>query len=145
MGKRYNLYIYAYIHKLNININKLKDSHLHYISGKCKPKHFSSIRWHYFSNCILFILLLCFVSLGLCCCMWVFSSCREQGLLSSCSVWASHCSGFSCETPALGAQASVVVKHGLSCCGLQALEHAGFSSCGFQALKHGLRSCDTWA
>ena len=24
-----------------------------------------------------------------------FSSCGEQGLLSSCSVWASHCGGFS--------------------------------------------------
>ena len=33
---------------------------------------------------------------------WVFiaacrlSGCSEQGLLSSCGVWASHCSGFSC-------------------------------------------------
>ena len=25
-----------------------------------------------------------------------FSSCRERGLLSSCSAWPSHCSGFSC-------------------------------------------------
>ena len=29
-------------------------------------------------------------------CTWAFSSCREWGLLSSFSVWASHCSGFSC-------------------------------------------------
>ena len=26
----------------------------------------------------------------------LFSSCGKQGLLSSCGVWASHCSGFSC-------------------------------------------------
>ena len=37
----------------------------------------------------------------------LFSSCREQGLLSSCSVRASHCSAF-------------------SCCGAQALGHQGF-------------------
>ena len=35
-------------------------------------------------------------ALGLCCCAWAFSSCGEQGLLSSCDVWASHHSGFSC-------------------------------------------------
>ena len=36
------------------------------------------------------------VALGLRCCMWAFSSCIEQGLLSSCGAWASRCSGFSC-------------------------------------------------
>ena len=39
---------------------------------------------------------------GLCCCMWALSSCREWGLLSSCSEQASHCCGFSC-----GAQAQL--------------------------------------
>ena len=34
--------------------------------------------------------------LGLCCCMWAFSSCGEQRLLSSCGAWAPHCCGFSC-------------------------------------------------
>ena len=34
--------------------------------------------------------------LGLHCCVWTFSSCCKQELLSSCSVWASHCSAFSC-------------------------------------------------
>ena len=38
------------------------------------------------------------------------SSCTEQGPLSSCGVWASHCIGFSC--------------------GVQALGHTGFSTCG---------------
>ena len=36
-----------------------------------------------------------FAALGLCCC-WVFSSCSEQGLLSSCNAWASHYGSFSC-------------------------------------------------
>ena len=34
--------------------------------------------------------------LGLHCCMRAFSSCRQRGLLSSCSVLASRCSGFCC-------------------------------------------------
>ena len=39
-----------------------------------------------------------------------------------CGVWA-LCVGFSCcRTQALGTQASVVVAHGLSSCGSQALE-----------------------
>ena len=38
-----------------------------------------------------------------------------------CSAQTSHCSGFSCcGARALGAQASVVVAHGLSSCGLRA-------------------------
>ena len=47
-----------------------------------------------------------------------------------CGAWASHCSGLSyCGARALGAQASVVVAHGLSSCGLWALE-CRLSSCG---------------
>ena len=34
-------------------------------------------------------------ALGLCYCTWAFSNCGEQGLLSSCSAWISHCQGFS--------------------------------------------------
>ena len=53
--------------------------------------------------------------------MWAFSSCSKQGLLSSHSAQASHCSGFSCcETQALGTGALVVVVHGLSSCDAQA-------------------------
>ena len=33
--------------------------------------------------------------LGLRCCMWAFSSCSKQALLSSCGAQASHCSAFS--------------------------------------------------
>ena len=39
----------------------------------------------------------------------LFSSCREWELLSSWSVQASHCGGFSYGAPALGAQASADV------------------------------------
>ena len=54
---------------------------------------------------------------------WVFiAACRlslvamSEGLLSSCGVWASHCSGFSCcRAWALQHSASVVALHGLSC------------------------------
>ena len=44
----------------------------------------------------------------------VFSSCSEQGLLSSCGVQAFHCRGFSCcGAQSLGIPASVVVAPGL--------------------------------
>lgn len=42
----------------------------------------------------LFILFL--VTLGLCCWAWAFSGCREEGLLSNCVTWASHCGALSC-------------------------------------------------
>ena len=38
----------------------------------------------------------------------LFSSCSKQGLLSSCGVQDSHCSGSSCGEQAVGTQASVV-------------------------------------
>ena len=52
----------------------------------------------------------------------LFSSCGKWGLLSSCGVRASHCSGF-------------------SCCRARALGHTGFSCCDLQALEHRLGSC----
>ena len=50
-----------------------------------------------------------------------------------CGAWASHCGGFSSRVWALGIQALVVVVHGLSSCGSQALEHK-LNSCGPGAL-----------
>ena len=51
-------------------------------------------------------------------CTWGFSSCGEQGLLSSCNVRASHSGGFSrCRVQTLGFQVSVVAVRGLSNCG----------------------------
>ena len=55
------------------------------------------------------------------------------GATLRCGARASHCSGFSCRgARALGLRASVVVAHGLSSCGLWALERR-LSSCGAQA------------
>ena len=56
----------------------------------------------------------------------LFCSCEQQGLLSSCSAWVSHCGGF-------------------SCCGAWTLGCVGFSSCGSQALEHRFNSCGAWA
>ena len=71
--------------------------------------------------------------LGLRCCAWAFSSCSEQGLLFI----AMHrlliaVASLVAEHGALGAQASVVVAHGLSSCGSRALERR-LSSCGARA------------
>ena len=53
-----------------------------------------------------------------------------MGATLRCGARASHCGGFShCGARAVGAGASVVVAHGLSSCGLRALEHR-LSSCG---------------
>ena len=58
---------------------------------------------------------------------------REEGLLSSCSVQASHCSAsLATEHRLWGTQASVVVARGLSSCGFQALVHR-LNNCGAQA------------
>ena len=56
----------------------------------------------------------------------VFSSCREQGLFSSCGTCNSHCSDF-------------------SCCRALALVHAGFRSCRSGTLEHRRKSCGTRA
>ena len=57
---------------------------------------------------------------GLSCCMQAFSRCSEPGLLSSCSVWASRCGGF-------------------SSCGASALERK-LNSCGTRAMF----PCSMW-
>ena len=46
----------------------------------------------FFTYLLLFFLAL----LGLCCCLWAFSSCSETGLLSSCGSRASYWDVFSC-------------------------------------------------
>ena len=56
----------------------------------------------------------------------LFSYWGKWGLLSSCHVWASHCSGF-------------------SRCGAQAPGCVGFCSCDSQALEHKFNSCGAWA
>ena len=73
-------------------------------------KLISCISCH-FLNCLICLFL---VVLGLRC-MPGLSLVVVRGLLSSCSVQASHCSGFSCcRGQALGTRASVVAALGLS-------------------------------
>ena len=65
----------------------------------------------------------------------LFSSCREQRLLSTCGVWVFHCSDLSllrAEHKLQSVQASVV-------------EARGISSCDARIPEHRLNSCDTWA
>ena len=67
------------------------------------------------------------------------------GLLSSCSVWASHCRGFSCcGARVLGIWASVVVAQGLSSFSSWALEHrlSCSGACGiFPCQRPGHQCC----
>ena len=71
-------------------------------------------------------------ALGLCCCVWAFSSCGGQGLL------------FIVVCGLLIVLASLVVEHLLY---EQASVVSAYrlSSCGSRALKHGLISCGAWA
>ena len=68
------------------------------------PRTFSSF---FFFNLFL-------AALDLCCCEQAFSSCSEQGRLSSCGAWAPHCSGFPCCGLALEHVGSVVATQRLS-------------------------------
>ena len=69
---------------------------------------------------------------------WVFVVARGLSLVAvgrgylHCSVWASHCIGFSCGAQALGTWTSVGAMRGLS-------------SCGSWALERRLSSCAAWA
>ena len=54
------------------------------------------------------------------CCVLAFSSCGKWGLLSSCSLQASHCDGFSCCGARLYSSGASVVERWLSSCGAQA-------------------------
>ena len=70
-------------------------------------------------------------ALSLHCCARVFSSCREQWLLSSWSVPASHCSGFSLQA----------LEQWLSSCGTQAYaapRHVGSTPPGMESLPPAL-------
>ena len=51
----------------------------------------SQTKYLFFFNVFLFL-----AALGLHCCVWAFSSCSVQELLSSRGAKASHCGGFSC-------------------------------------------------
>ena len=77
--------------------------------------------------------------LGLHRCTRAFSSCGEQGLLSSCNVRASHRGGFShCRAQALGAWASVAVAQGLSSVASRAPEGQLSSRSAWAQLLHSI-------
>ena len=70
------------------------------------------------------------------CVCWVFITVHTLSLVVAigatfhCNAWASHCSGFSCcGAWALGAQTSVVVSHGLSCCEAYGIFLAKYRTC----------------
>ena len=86
------------------------------VSGICDNRVFITYQALEIQSYLFFYFL---AALGLHCSTRAFSSCSEQGLLSSCGVRASHCGGF-------------------SCCRAQALGHICFSSCskGSVALLH---------
>ena len=74
------------------------------------------------NNSLFLKIYLCLAALGLCCWVQAFSSSGEQGLVDSCSVSASHCTGFSCwRARAFG-----------SCPGFSRASCTGFSSCNTQ-------------
>ena len=99
---------------------------------------FNSVNFCFIYFFILFIYLF-LAALGLHCCAQAFSSCGKQGplfaVVHGLHPWRwlflhLHGGGFSyCRAQALGAWASIVVAHGLSSCGSQALERR-LSSCG---------------
>ena len=88
---------------------------------------------HEWLGLFLFFIMIVFICFWLCqvfVALWVFSSCGEQRLLSSCSTWPSPGGSFSCCWAwALGHRLPTVVAHGLSGCGSPALEHK-LNSCG---------------
>ena len=119
----YKSNLYAVHLKLNVGM------HVNYLLVKrgggvefsdIRSRHFQEVaNWFYYNFLKKFILgssLLC----------RLFSSCGEQGLVSSCGVWASHCGGF-------------------SCCWAQAIGCKAFNTCGSWALEHRFYSCGAWA
>ena len=68
--------------------------------------------YYYFLNFYYYLFL---VALGLCCCAWAFSSCSEQGLLFVAVHRLLIAVASRCRARALGARASGVVAHRLSC------------------------------
>ena len=80
--------------------------------------------WLFFLNKFIYFIYLFLAVLGLCCCVWTFSSCGERGLL----FFAVHglliaVTSLCCRARALGARASVVVACGLQSAGSVVVEH----------------------
>jgi len=90
---------------------------------------------------VLFIYFLAILHLH--CCVWAFSSCLEQRLLSSCGAQASHGGGFSCcRAQALGCGPLVVAAHGLESTGSVVLvQGLSCSTASGIFLDQGLNPC----
>ena len=73
-------------------ITRLSYQMLHFSSEKSHQMNLFLARVFFFKKSCLFLSVL-----GLCCCVWAFCIYSEWRLLSSCSAWAPHCSGFSCK------------------------------------------------
>ena len=73
------------------------------IKDRTQGKHVAKLSTRFLGQQLtLFAQFFFLTVLGLRLCVLAFSSCGEQGRLSICSVWASHCSGLSCGAWALG-------------------------------------------
>ena len=79
-------------------------------------------------------------TLALCCRVWAFSGCSERGVLSSCSTWASSCSGFCCcRAQPLGHGPQWLCARALLPCGVWGPPRAGSEPCPLpsrQTLNH---------
>ena len=109
-----------WLESLSTMLNKLSDSFCLSLVSKLKGKAsnilplrmWTAVGFTYYS--FIRFKKLFTVALGIHCCTQAFSSSSEWWLLSSCSVWASHCGGFSCcKAQVLGTWASAVVACGL--------------------------------
>ena len=107
----------------------------HSVLGRLIPWRVGTVTCFFFFFLFLINLFICFY-IWLC---WVFIAVRGLSLVEASRGYSSlQCVGFSLSwllllwSRALGVQAAVVVAHGLSSCGSQALEHR-LSSCGTQA------------
>ena len=90
----------------------------------------------------MYIILYTHTHTGLCYCLWAFSGCSEQGLLSSSRVRASHLSDFCCCRPcAPGGKGSVVVTH-IPMASVIFLDHQ--LNPMFPALAHGFLTSGPW-
>ena len=86
--------------------------------------------WRFYLFIYLFLFTYLFGCVGSSLLHMGFLQLHRAGATLRCGARASHCSGFSCcGARALGAQASVVVAHGLSSCGSWGLERRLSSCC----------------
>ena len=109
-----------------LSMGILQARKMEWVSISFSRKYLIQVLYFFIRSIDLFL-----VALGLCCCMWAFSSYSEQGLLLI-AVPGLHTvvTFFCCRAQALGTWASVVVVHRLNCS----------AACGI-FLDQGLNTC----